>query len=132
MLFWEILTDYPSASNSTHTLFRVWINYVSQVATKARMKYLACPSSLTSNNLRFWGVHFTPNSNLGGGLASCYSYTYAVPINTTNSYTYSLWISAIKATRPSSADPFIINSDFSIPDQFSVCNPLASSAMYVY
>lgn len=46
---YRLLENVPSRSNSTHAVFRVVLGYV-QLTSRAKVRYLACPTSLFSKN----------------------------------------------------------------------------------
>lgn len=48
-IHYYLYENTPSASNSTHAVFQIYLGYLS-LTTRVKVKYLACPTALFSNN----------------------------------------------------------------------------------
>lgn len=94
-IHYYLYENTPSLSNSTTAVFRVEL-WLYSFTSLARIKYLACPASILSQNFNIVINQFNP-----GTLQPCctppntYDHTVTTPLNAATGYAYALWLSGM-------------------------------------
>lgn len=118
-VYYHLYENTPSLSNSSHAIFRVYIGYLS-LTSRAKVKYLACPTSILSQNFNIIVFQVYPGV-LNSGVEI--NYTVTTSLNTDSSYSYAIWMSGMQASKNSSSAYYhIYNSLYSSPYRIRVYN----------
>jgi hypothetical protein len=126
-----VTANSPSGSNTTYAHFSISISLRANTAS-AKIKYLACPTSLLSPNFQIiyiskYVASWINNSPYSPSISS----NISVSLNTTGNFKTPLWISSINGYKNSTNESIYVVASFDGVNMIQVQNPL-SSLLFLY
>lgn len=114
-LWYSLYDNYPTASNSTTAVFRVYF-WAPAINIRAKIRYLACPVEILSSNFQI--LFYTIGIGYYGGTnPTQYNTTISESLNTTGSYGYSIYIRSFDIRKSEAGSNYHLEVGFNPPNQ---------------